>query len=47
VLRRQFAEAAQDPENLGARDLSQYDYVKQAKKVDGASWSVRRAFLMD
>lgn len=28
---------AQDPENLGARDLSSYDYVKSDKRVDGES----------
>jgi peptidyl-prolyl cis-trans isomerase-like protein 2 len=25
----------QDPENLGARDLREYDYVKKDKKVEG------------
>jgi peptidyl-prolyl cis-trans isomerase-like protein 2 len=27
----------QDPENLGARDLREYDYVKKDKKVEGES----------
>lgn len=27
----------QDPENLGARDLSSYDYVKSDKRVEGTS----------
>jgi peptidyl-prolyl cis-trans isomerase-like protein 2 len=27
----------QDPENLGARDLSSYDYVKSDKRVEGMS----------
>ena len=31
----------QDPENLGARDLREYDYVKKDKKVEGES---RRAW---
>lgn len=27
----------QDPKNLAARDLREYDYVKQDKKVEGES----------
>ena len=27
----------QDPENLGARDLKNYDYIKSEKRVEGTS----------
>jgi peptidyl-prolyl cis-trans isomerase-like protein 2 len=33
----------QDPENLAARDLREYDYVKSDKKVEGGGMDCRRA----
>jgi hypothetical protein len=32
-----LTEEQQDPENLGARDLKNYDYIKSEKKVEGTS----------
>lgn len=43
---RMLTDDPQDPQNLASRDLREYDYVKQDKKVTGGCWMICRRFAL-